>query len=109
MSNPPKAKGTAYETEVKRALGYLGLVRTPPGTKWDIELPGTAPVEVLATRPDRGETLVTLRLVDFVALFDAYTKEKENPGLRIECKRYKAFSLHSIFHEKFKSGASSAA
>ena len=110
MVNRPKRKGTSFETEVKRALGWPGLKRTPPGTKWDIEQEGPAPIEVLATRSDRGKTLVSLPLSDFAALYEAYVEKCETPGVRIECKRYArgmpVGMLHKVFEEKFSCPAS---
>jgi len=97
MANPRKAKGTGGETELVRALELEGLVRTPPGTLWDLELPGLTPaLNVLATRPDRGQWLLTVDLPTFQHLVG-----EDACGLRIEVKRYKRFSLHSIFESKF--------
>jgi hypothetical protein len=105
MANPPRKKGTQFETEVRLALGYPNLRRTAPGTKWDLEEVGSSPVEILATRPDRGKKLVSLRLEDFAALYDSYCLlSGERPGLRIECKRFARFAHHQIFTEKFGQG-----
>jgi hypothetical protein len=102
MANPPRQKGTKFETEVCRAFGYSTLKRTAASTKWDLEEVGPSPIEILATRPDRGRTLVSLRLEDFAALYDAYCLlQSARPGLRIECKRYARFEHHRIFTEKF--------
>jgi hypothetical protein len=113
MANPPKKKGTGGETELLRLLadeGYLPFVRTPPTTTYDLtnarpnrlEL---EPLEVLATRPDRGEWLVTMRLPDFVRLLhmtDEYGSDVWET--HIEVKRYARFSLHTIFNSKFGRG-----
>lgn len=103
MSNPPRKKGTGFETEVMRQLGWPGLRRTPPGTNWDIELPGEDYFEVLATRPDRGRTLVTLPLTDFAVLFDLYNNmvPGAQAGLKIECKRYARLQVHTLYESKF--------
>ena len=104
MTNPPKKKGTAGETELKRILEHYGVMvrRTPPGTAWDLERdapsdgPYILPIDALATRPDKGEWLVTLRLQDYAELV------RDDPApLRIESKRYARFALHTIFGRKF--------
>lgn len=109
MSNPPKQKGTGGETEVLRELTHLGidgLVRTSPGMPWDVERDGTMPVEVLATRPDHGQWLITMTLADFQDLFtaldqDVQDEQNQKLGLRIEVKRYRRFSHHTIFESKY--------
>jgi hypothetical protein len=105
MSNPSKQKGTAGETELLRLLNLPGLVRTPPATEWDLELPGTHQLNILATRPDRGQWLMTMDLDTFMELFEFYidgadTFKRKN-GLRIEVKRYARFALHAIWEKKF--------
>ena len=100
MSNPSKAKGTGGETELLRLLRLPGLVRTPASSNVDLARPGWDPaVRVLATRPDRGQWLITMDLETFCALLDA--GEPFEQKLEIECKRYKRFSLHGIFESKF--------
>jgi len=98
MANPPKAKGTGGETELLRALRDRGITvqRTSAGKTFDLQRLGEAPViQALATRPDYGQWLVTMRLDDFALLLP-------NPcGLEIEVKRYKRFSHHGIFESKF--------
>jgi hypothetical protein len=108
MANPPKAKGTAGETELLHELApYMpGLVRTPPATLWDLEQKGALPsvTELLATRPDRGQWLVTMTLDEFKALWLVVTDAVDQsrlPEVRIEVKRYARFALHSIFEKKF--------
>lgn len=112
MSNPPKQKGTSGETELLRLLeGYdLAFVRMPASAPYDLtnahpnrlEL---EPLEVLATRPDRGKWLVTMRLDQFVILLKDTAYMAQEPEIpwetHIEVKRYKRFSLHSIFEGKF--------
>ena len=109
MANPSKAKGTGGETELLRALetyGLDGLRRTSPGQLFDIERDGHNPVEALATRPDHGQWLVTVKLDDFAEMYAALDQDSQDEwrrwvGLRIEVKRYKRFSLHTIFEGKF--------
>ncbi len=101
MANPSKAKGTAGETELLRLLEKAGVmgVRNPPNADWDLTTKGRGdyPIDVLATRPDRGQWLITLRLADFVDLLDLLNP----PKLHIEVKRYKKFAHHTIFTDKF--------
>ena len=96
-----KAKGTSGEREVKKALGWPELRRTAASCAWDLEILGESPVEVLATRPDNGRWLVTMTLGDFGALWDCYNKSKPTPGLRVECKRHRAFAVHSIYEDTY--------
>lgn len=103
MSNPSKQKGTAAETELLRLMSMdtNGLVRTPPGKNYDLYRPShpeytaASPIQLLATRPDYGDWLVTMRLRDFLALDD------NRRELNIEVKRYTKFAHHTIFTEKF--------
>ena len=104
MANPSKKKGTGGETELLRLLAAEGLtfVRTPPGTNYDLtnqnpDILELQPLEVLATRPDHGEWLVTLRLADFIVLL----QERELWETHIEVKRYARFALHTIWNAKF--------
>lgn len=92
-----KQKGTGGETELLRLLALPGLVRTPASSTYDLSRPAVGPwfgppIQALATRPDRGQWLITLRATDFAELVG----ETEAP-LEIEVKRYRRFSLHSIF------------
>jgi hypothetical protein len=52
------------------------------------------PVNVLATRPDRGRTLISITLDDLFRIIPMNT-------LHIEAKRYKRFALHTLYEEKF--------
>lgn len=98
MANPPKKKGTAGESELLRFLGGR-FHRTAPTLPFDLRRTGPAPVvNALATRPDRGQWLITIDLPTFMRL----TNENENE-VRIEVKRYKKFSLHTIWNKKFGS------
>lgn len=109
MANPPKQKGTTGEREVMELLheaGFNGAVRNPPSATWDITSPsgatelGAEPLEVLATRPDRGRWLATVDL--FTLLHWLQTAGPDwYPELRVEVKRYARFSLHTIFEKKF--------
>lgn len=111
MANPPKKKGTGGETELMRLLNTRTnprtFVRTAPTMSFDLCSPGgwPAPVEVLATRPDKGQWLVTLRLEDFASLLNIADLFDPRPESRyeihVEVKRYKRFSLHSIYEGKF--------
>jgi len=107
MSNPPRQKGTSYETElVNQWNACFGdsnpMVRNPASATFDLTKPGYGrePLEILATRPDRGQSLVTMRWTDFMSLFGSFTFERSTP-VHVEAKRYKRFSLHSIFEETF--------
>jgi hypothetical protein len=101
MANPPKQKGTAYETEVMREAQARGFVarRTAPTLPHDVEVDGfpNAPVvRALFSRPDRGQSLVTITADDFWSLLREGAR-----GAQIECKRRKGgLWHHRIFHEK---------
>lgn len=109
MANPSKKKGTGGETELLRLLADEGLafVRTPPTTTYDLtnEVPGRlelTPLEVLATRPDRGQWLVTMRLEDFAHLLRQSDANYDGVWeTHVEVKRYARFALHTIFESKF--------
>lgn len=107
MANPPKQKGTAAETELVRKLNeWFGegvFKRNETNGLYDIfrpehETPGMVPFEVLATRPDRGQWLLTMNFDDFCGLLEG---ERPWCPVHIEVKRYARFSLHSIFEKKF--------
>jgi hypothetical protein len=104
MSNPSKQKGTAAETELRLELLGRGIAvtRTPASSVVDLVRPGDASsdpfiVETLATRPDRGEWLLTMSLDTFAEL----VYEAPGAALFIEVKRYKKFALHTLFQGKF--------
>jgi hypothetical protein len=103
MSNPPKQKGTAGETELVRMLQAEGVPawRNPPSAIFDVSVPGDYDgmrvIEVLATRPDRGQWLVTLTFKDFMFLYD---RDVRYP-LAVEVKRYARFAHHKIYEAKF--------
>lgn len=101
MANPPRKKGTGGETEL---LGILRedaptLARTAASSVIDLQRLGPDPINVLATRPDNGQWLMTTNLDDFRRLLSG--KVVLEVGLNIEVKRYKKFSLHTIFEGKF--------
>lgn len=99
MANPSKQKGTGGETELLRLLDAHGrrVERTAPTLPYDLRVLGSLPsFDVLATRPDRGSWLMTMRLEDFALLLLASNREAH-----IEVKRYARFALHSIFEKKF--------
>lgn len=107
-----RQKGTGGETELLRLLEEHGLrfTRTPASADYDLTnaTPGKIelePLEALATRPDRGQWLVTVRAEDFahlLGLTDQGANAWPEPWeTHIEVKRYARFSLHSIFEKKF--------
>jgi hypothetical protein len=108
MANPSKQKGTAGETELKRILEIEGLVfnRMPASADYDLTnaVPGRLelqPLEVLATRPNRGRWLMSMRVPDFAHLLKL---TGELPWeTHIEVKRFARFSHHTIFEGKFGS------
>lgn len=100
MSNPPKQKGTGFETEFVNDATAAGLraVRTSAGAKYDVRITGSTGrvIAAIATRPDRGSTLVTIPMKDFFHLL-----ANHGDNAIVECKRYKRFALHTIFNQKF--------
>ena len=100
MANPPRKKGTGFETDVVNKANAAGLeaTRTPAGTVYDIDIKGSTgrTIEALVTRPDRGRPLATIRLEDLFHLL-----REHGDKAHLECKRYARFSLHSIFEGKF--------
>lgn len=106
MANAPKKKGTAGETELRKILFRNGIDvhRTSAGRVYDLErtgLDGETPVQALATRPDKGQWLVTMSLDDFMWMFNFLSP---TIPLHIEVKRYVRFALHSIWNKKFGGG-----
>jgi hypothetical protein len=103
MVKRPKDKGTAEETAIVNDWNFHfeGEIarRMPAGALYDVFVDGQpGGIDVLATRADRGERLVTLRHSDFMRLWErAYRR----PCLYIESKRYAKFALHTIFFSKF--------
>ena len=100
MANPPKAKGTGFEREIKNRLEAAGfrVRRTPASARFDLEVEGhpimeeVEPLHALITRPDHGRALVTVSLEDFMGMlfhsgFYAW----------LECKRYKKMAHHTLF------------
>ncbi len=106
MTNPSKAKGTGGETELLRSLQDVipDLVRTPAASIIDLAAPGIEliPWEFLATRPDKGRWLISMDLEAFKDLWtEAGLITRRKSAVYIEVKRYKHFSLHSIWEKKF--------
>lgn len=103
-SSRSKQKGTAGEKEVRDVLTELTgrkVRRMPASARWDLELPGDdGTLDVLATRPDFGQWLVSMDIRDFARLLST----GELPTVHIEVKRHKKFAHHSIFKEKFGGG-----
>jgi Holliday junction resolvase len=100
MSNPPKAKGTRGETEFVRALQAHGFEaeRVKAGEYYDVRVKGHLPsIKALATRPDKGSWLVTMRLSEFVH----YLRLLEGKAAEIEVKRWGKFAHHTVFEKKF--------
>jgi hypothetical protein len=105
MSNPSKQKGTGEETAIVNRInefdGRSRARRAPNGAHYDVHVDTAGDacyefIDVLSTRADRGERLVTLRFEDFLDIW-AYSAL----GLHIESKRYARFALHTIFFSKF--------
>ena len=97
MANPPRAKGTGGEREVLRSLARSGVTvyRSPASATVDLyREAGPDIIHALATRPDGGRWLVTLPLDELANLLT-------NQSLQIEVKRYRRFSLHTLFERKF--------
>lgn len=107
MANPSKQKGTGGETELVRLFETQGFVfvRTPPTTNFDLRHGGGGLVgglNVLATRPDHGQWLVTLRQEDFADLLRVSEAWYEMTcPVNVEVKRYKRFALHGTWESKF--------
>lgn len=102
MANPPRAKGTNGETELLRILNERGFkfVRRPAGARTDLKHLATDPGAVilftlLATRPDRGEWLITMSLDQF---FEAFAPETDT--IEIEVKRHKKFAHHTLYENE---------
>lgn len=76
----------------------LEMHRQPASAAFDIFVRGNTGrvVEGLATRPDRGQWLVTIRLDDLFHIL-----REHGDSAHIEVKRYARFALHTIFEKKF--------
>lgn len=108
MANPPRKKGTAFELKLLRRFNSAGFVarRMPMGARWDLEVEGTRwngdgldfePIRALATEPDRGQTLVTVDLNDFLGLL-----YYSGLGARIEAKKWKQFPHHTLWKKEME-------
>lgn len=103
-STPSKKKGTQGELEVLRLLQphIPGLVRNPASALVDLSAPGKGmPVQILATRPDRGRWLFSMDYEDLAILWDQVDLT-DPPAIDIEVKRYVRFSTHQLFEQKFR-------
>lgn len=110
MANPPRAKGTREETAIvndwneRHGMCHAHKARRMPASStYDIFVDAGSTerpyYDVLATRADYGERLITMRWGDFKELWDLAAHH--SPNLRMEVKRYRAFALHKIFFDKF--------
>lgn len=101
MPNPPRQKGTAGETELLRLLNEKGFkfVRRPAGARTDLRHESPHPFsptfKVLATRPDRGQWLLT---IDAATFCEVFAPDLEN--IEIEVKRRKKFAHHSLYEDE---------
>jgi len=96
-----KQKGTKGESELVEVFREAGFKvrRTSPGSNHDVEVKGEIGnpfIEALATRPDRGQWLVSIKLTDFVELLEIAQGDCD-----MEVKRHKRFAHHSIYEQKF--------
>jgi hypothetical protein len=109
MANPPRQKGTTEETAIVNEWNaYFPrrlARRMPAASRYDIHVDGAWPgirvVDVLSTRADRGERLVTIRFEDFMSLWSDATTTGAEPTLHIESKRYARTAIGTIFEKKF--------
>jgi hypothetical protein len=107
MVNRPKQKGTDGERFLVRFFEKLGFKvrRTQPGSNHDVEAEyprglgksWDVPIQALATRPDRGEWLVTLRLEDFGVLMVLAQADCDMESKR----RGGTMWHHTVFKQKF--------
>ena len=110
MANPPKKKGTGFETETvnKWLADGFDAQRMPQGSPYDNTVepwwsrawpPLSKPVaviEALTMRADRGEAFTIITHDDFRRLL-------KEAGIEVheECKRFARISVWSIFRKKF--------
>ena len=105
MSNPPRQKGTGGETELLRlletALPERKWRKCENGHPWDIETvdepanPTGYIIRILATRPDRGQWLLSMPLWAYAG------GDRFVDPIQVEVKRHARFAHHSIFDAKF--------
>jgi len=100
MSNPPRQKGTKFETFVVNESKEYGLAahRMPASSRYDINVRGNTGrvIQALVAREDYGAPLATIPLRDFLHLLASH-----GDGANIECKRLKRIALHGIYQSKF--------
>ena len=101
-SSRSKIKGTGGEREIKLILERLTgrrFRKTGAGAPWDLETVDNdyrqGPIRILATRPDRGEWLLSMHAGDWAR--DLKTQE-----IRVEVNRWAKFWHHSEYEETFK-------
>jgi hypothetical protein len=101
MANPPKKKGTGFETERVNTWLADGIdaKREPQGAPYDITVYGDKDVtiEALTVRADHGEAM-TLIPHDVFRHLVAY----RGAQVHEECKRYARINLCTIYRKKFK-------
>ena len=103
MPNPPKQKVTAGEREVllilEKLFPYRKFRRTSPGCAWDIESIGSEGgviINILASRPDRGDWLFSMAPESF-----GEEPQYAPNEIRVEVKRRGRFAHHTIYDETF--------
>lgn len=103
MSNPPRQKGTAGETELLRLLNEKGFkfVRRPAGARTDLKHEAqkwatpTSTLRALATRADRSQWLFIIDLETFVSAF-----APDTDTIELEVKRRKRFAHHTLYENE---------
>ena len=102
MTSPrSKIKGTGGERQLRAILEDLfhrRFRKTGAGEPWDLETADGEdddPIRVVATRPDRGFWLVTMRPVDWY-------RNHEEHQIQVEVKRWARFAHHTIYEETFR-------
>lgn len=105
MANPPKSKGTRFETKTKRRLEAAGfrVERREANARYDLDVRedpkvpyAPEPVKALVTEPDYGRTLVTITMEDFMGFLWS-----TGWGAHLECKKgntYKA--IHTLWNKE---------
>jgi len=102
VANPPRQKGTRFETFVvnKGREDYgLDISRMPASSRYDIAVRGSTgrTIEALVAKENYGQPLATITLSDFFHLLEAH-----GDNAHIECKSLKRIALHGIYEEKFQ-------
>jgi hypothetical protein len=101
VSNPPRQKGTRFETFIVNLGKDFGLdiMRMPAASRFDIKVRGYTgkTIEALAAKQNFGPALVTIPLTDFFHLLRGH-----GDGANIEAKSLKKIALHTIYQDKFR-------